>query len=148
MFWPALMILGLVAVVVLVAVLMAKEPNANDGSVHLDRFLAEARQEQPTRETQPRPRKVSTTKPRQRPRQPQVLSLPLVPIETVIIIPVVKPEPDPEPRPPTPALPPQRPTAPAIQRLRRLLGDREGMQAAMLLQEILKPPRCRRTGKG
>lgn len=156
MWMPVILILGLVSVVVLLALLFAKDPPSEEeresGQSELDRFLAEARGERGTR-TASRPEAIPTARPRQRPGRPQ----PPVPKPT--------PEPDPEPEPVRIILPPEPEVVvpvdlpgqpihvPATQRrggsnatptLVRLLQDRDSLQAAFLLNEILQPPRSRR----
>jgi hypothetical protein len=158
MLFPALLLLAVVGGVVVLALIFAKDPEppgTPDASKQLDRFLADAREERPEREAAPRPRSIPTAKPRARvrqqptPRQPE----PVRPVEppVVVIRPRVEPaqvvEPDPEPVPHgQPVLGSvARPRCGAgVEKLAKLLRDRDSMQAAFLLNEVLRPPKSRR----
>jgi hypothetical protein len=46
--------------------------------------------------------------------------------------------------PPPPSVPPARPYSPAVAQLQALLRSTQSLQTAILLQEVLGPPKCRR----
>jgi outer membrane biosynthesis protein TonB len=176
MWTPILLILGLVGAIILVVVLVGKEPPHEDdrqpGATPLDRFLAEARGERTTRaEKAAETRAIPTARPRPRPQsqprsQPRAIPQPqprpepipvLVPLPEppppVVIrhapMPVAQPIPEPVriPRPESPSRA-SREKPPARETLRDLLHDRNSVRAAFLLSEILQAPRCRRPHQG
>lgn len=151
---PVLLILAVVGGVVVLALIFAKDaqpPDTPDAAAQLDRFIADARQERPERDTTPRPRSIPTAKPRARVRQQPtqrtvepVRSEPVAPVVVIrkpVVLEVVEPQPPAGPVLGEVARPAPTPSA---AKLIQLLSDRDSIQAAFLLNEVLRPPLSRR----
>jgi hypothetical protein len=158
MLLAALILIGVVGGVILLALLFARDPVGDrDASSELERFLAEARGDRPNREVPPAPRSIPTARPRPRPvpKKPEPVPVPPVrPPETPAVIIRQKIEPDPVPvvepiADTTPVLgsAERRANSPAAERLLQLLRDRTTLQAAFLLNEVLRPPKCKLRGR-
>lgn len=162
MWLAVLLIFGVVGAVVVLALVFAKDPPSEEeragGPTALDRFLAEARGDRAARDASPAPtRPIPTARPRSRARQrpaetpvptpppprpePTVIILAREP-EPVVVVPVEVVE------PPVVPVVTRRPATAAARRVVGLLQDRDTLQAAFLLNEILRRPRFPRPPHG